>query len=134
MALFCGTAIGCSDRPERVPVAGKVLINGQPLRHGYIRFVPTNARPSGGQIGSEGQFRLTCFDESDGAVLGKHSIEVLSHKIDFQAGKLLWLAPKKYSNATTSGIVVEITEPTDQLVINLESAEPLPIEDPNYVQ
>ena len=32
---------GCSsDRPNMAPVSGRVLIDGQPLRHGTVQFLP----------------------------------------------------------------------------------------------
>ena len=48
---------GCRDgRPTRVPVAGRVLIDGEPLGHGHVRFVPEGARPSGGLLDGDGRF------------------------------------------------------------------------------
>src|SRR5262245_26676316 len=78
VALWICT-VGCGDgRPARVPVSGKVLIDGQPLKVGYIRFVPTGTRASGGSIDAKGRFTLMCFDPADGAVPGKHQVEVLA--------------------------------------------------------
>ena len=52
-------ATGCGDgRPERVPVAGVVLIDGEPLTSGNIKFVPKDGRPSAGKIGPDGRFNL----------------------------------------------------------------------------
>jgi len=118
LLLAIGLA-GCGDgRPERVPVAGQVLIDGKPLTLGYIRFVPADARPSGGQIGADGRFTLTCYDGQDGAVLGPHRIEVAAGE-DLSQNAKRWHAPKKYADATTSGLGQEVTGPTDSLVINL---------------
>ncbi len=116
---FCLLFAGCGDgRPDRVPVSGQVLIDSEPLTHGHIRFVPKGARPSGGQIGPDGRFTLTCFDGSDGAVPGRHRLEVsASEQIDSNSAR--WHAPKKYANVATSGLEVEITEPTDSLVVEL---------------
>lgn len=125
---------GCDQRPTRVPVAGKVLINGKPLQQGYIRFVPDGARPSGSQIDETGHFRLACFDQSDGAVVGKHRVAVVSNFADVNAKKLLWFAPKKYASTKTSGLEVEVNEPTDSMIIELETSEKLPIIDSGYVQ
>jgi hypothetical protein len=125
---------GCDSRPERVPIAGQVKINGQPLTTGYIRFVPVGSRPSGSQIDQEGRFRLTCYDDSDGAVLGKHRVEVVANYLDYDAGKMFWHAPKKYASAQTSGLEVEVTDANENLVIELQSTEKLPMIDPEYVQ
>jgi len=95
-----------------------VLVDGQPLTLGHIRFVPEGARPSGGKIGPDGRFTLTCFDGSDGAVPGQHRLEVAaSEQIDSFSAR--WHAPKKYANVETSGVEVEVTEPTDSLVVEL---------------
>jgi hypothetical protein len=68
---------GCDDgRPTRVPIAGTVLVDGKPLTVGDVKFVPQGARPSAGRIGADGRFRLTCYDGGDGAVLGKHRVQV----------------------------------------------------------
>jgi hypothetical protein len=115
MFLFAG----CGDgRPERVSISGQVLIDGTPLRHGYIRFIPAGARPSKSTIDSEGRFTLYCFDSSDGAVLGKHQVEV-SGMQRLSDWKFRWHAPKKYADYRTSGLTTEVTKPNDALRIEL---------------
>lgn len=109
---------GCRERPARVPVAGQVLIDGQPLPCGFIRLIPSNARPSGGQIGSDGRFRLQCFEKSDGAVRGAHQVTVTAvEPLDRRTQR--WHAPKRYVWPETSGLVATITGPTDSLLIEL---------------
>lgn len=55
-------AAGCGDgRPERVPISGQVLLDGQPLTYGYVRFVPEGARASGGGLDENGRFVLGCL-------------------------------------------------------------------------
>lgn len=111
--------MGCGDgRPARVPVAGRVLIDGKPLERGYVRFVPENARPSGGQIGPDGRFVLTCFDGQDGAVPGRHTIEISSFE-SLSETSTRWFVPKKYARFETSGLVQTVTEPTGDLTIEL---------------
>lgn len=116
-ALAC--LAGCGDGlPRRVPVSGKVLIDGQPLKYGFVRFIPTGARPSGGKLDADGRFTLTCFEGDDGAVPGKHRVEVAANQT-LSATKVRWHAPKKYNDFGTSGLEQEITEPTDAVVIKL---------------
>jgi hypothetical protein len=112
-------AAGCSDgRPERVPVSGTVLIDGQPLKFGSIMFIHPASRPSGGSIDSNGHFVLSCYEEGDGAVLGKHRVKVTAcQPIDERSNR--WHAPKKYADEQTSGIEIDIAEPADDLAINL---------------
>jgi hypothetical protein len=118
IAVFVAV-VGCSDgRPTRVPVSGKVLIDGQPLTEGNIKFVPEVGRPSGGTLDSDGQFTLTCYDGSDGAIPGKHRVQVSASRI-LDGSKVQWFAPPNYADFRRSGIEVEITKPVDDVVINL---------------
>lgn len=110
---------GCGDgRPARVPVSGRVLIDGQPLKHGYVRFTPGNSRASTGQLDSDGRFTLACFEPGDGAVLGTHKVSVMSQEPIGQES-IKWHVPKKYADPETSHLTQEITKPTDTIVINL---------------
>ncbi len=119
LLLLAGAAAGCGDgRPRRVPVSGRVLIDGKPLTLGYIRFVPDEGRPSGGDLGPDGRFRLTCYDGYDGAVVGTHRVEVAAREI-LGTDTLRWHAPKKYLQFDTSDVSVEIAGATDALQIDL---------------
>jgi hypothetical protein len=114
---------GCDDgRPERVTVSGRVLIDGKPLTIGNVKFVPNGARPSSGKLDQDGRFTLTCFDGNDGAVPGLHRVQVSAMEVVDQ-NKVRWLAPIRYANFRTSGIEIEITEPVDDLTIELSSDE-----------
>ena len=110
---------GCGDgRPERAPISGQVLIDGKPLTCGTICIIPENARMAAGDIGPDGRFTMRCFDENDGAVLGTHPVTVTAfEQIDNATRK--WFAPKKYSDAKTSGKTVTVDGANDSLVINL---------------
>ena len=110
---------GCSDgRPKRVQVAGQVLIDGLPLKYGFISFVPANARPSNCKLDSDGRFRLSCFEHADGAVLGTHRVAVNAGE-PIGGDKVRWHAPKKYLLTETSQLEQEITDATQDLVIKL---------------
>jgi hypothetical protein len=111
--------VGCGDgRPKRVPVSGRVLIDGKPLAHGYVQFAPGDSRASTGGLDADGHFVLTCFETGDGAVTGKHKVAVMSQEAIGQE-TIKWHAPKKYANANTSGLEEEITGPTDAVKIEL---------------
>jgi hypothetical protein len=118
--IFALTALtGCGDgRPERVPVAGVVLIDGQPLKAGNIKFVPQNGRPSASKIAEDGSFALTCYDGNDGAILGTHRVQVSSNRI-ISDSKIEWFAPKEYADFRTSGIEVEVDKPMEDIKIEL---------------
>lgn len=116
---ICLLAIGCSDgRPKRVPAAGQVLIDGKPLKFGTISIVPDNARASGAELDENGRFTLNCFEKGDGAVLGRHKVTVNAAQY-LGGARTLWHAPKKYASYETTDQWIDITEPTDNLVIQL---------------
>jgi len=117
MALLVAVA-GCDGRPTRVPVSGKVLIDGQPLKLGAVVFVPEGGRSSFGSLDSDGHFALTCFTPNDGALLGKHRIQVVAREtINDTTARIH--APLKYGELQNSGLSEEITAPTDAVVIQL---------------
>ncbi|MEX0585128.1 MAG: hypothetical protein WD176_00695 [Pirellulales bacterium] len=117
--LFAASVLcGCSDRPQLVPVSGKVLIDGQPLTYGTIMVIPANDRPALGRIGRDGSFVLSCFDDNDGSVLGTHKVTVSAVET-LNSSSQKWHAPKVYTEPATSGLEVTISEPTDSLVIEL---------------
>lgn len=119
-ALLLAATLGCGDgRPRRVPVAGKVLLDGQPLSTGSVQFVPEHGRPAGGMILPDGSFRLTCYEHNDGATLGTHMVSVTSAQA-LNPVQTKWFAPKKYSKPGTSGIQITVEESIDDLVIELE--------------
>jgi hypothetical protein len=118
LLLMLTLLAGCDDRPTRVPVSGIVTIDGQPLGRGNIKFVPASGRPSAGAIGEDGRFTLTCYDGNDGALLGTHRVQVAANRI-ISDSKIEWFAPPKYADFRTSEITVDVTEPVDDLKIEL---------------
>jgi hypothetical protein len=109
---------GCDNRPSRVPVSGIVLIDGQPLTRGNIKFVPVDGRPSAGAIGQDGRFTLTCYDGNDGAIPGIHRVQIAANRI-ISDSKIEWFAPRTYADFRTSGLELQIDQPTDNLKIDL---------------
>ena len=122
MAIVCVAVVitsGCGDgRPARVPISGQVLIDGKPVTQGSIAIIPENARASSSEIGPDGRFTMSCFDDKDGVVPGTHVVTVISFEvIDSQSRK--WLVPPKYSDPETSDAKITIGEADDSLTINL---------------
>jgi hypothetical protein len=110
---------GCSDgRPSRVPVSGQVLIDGQPVTRGTVQVIPQGDRAAYADIGPDGRFRLSTFEDNDGCVLGKHKVVVVSREV-INAGSQKWLVPKKYSSFEDSDLRIDVTGPTDTLKIEL---------------
>ena len=119
VALFALCVLGCGDgRPSRVPVSGQVFIDGEPLKFGFIRFVPVGNRPSKGKLDENGRFILGCFEPDDGAVVGLHRVEVAACE-PINSTQVKWHAPKKYSAYNDSGLQNEVTGPTDSVRIEL---------------
>lgn len=113
------TVAGCGDgRPSRVPVSGRVVVDGAPVPFGMIKLSNAESRAAMGRLDSEGRFSLTCFEVNDGVIPGTHQVEVAATEgIDDRTTR--WHAPKKYADKATSGIEVTIDEPTEDLVIEL---------------
>ena len=111
--------IGCSDgRPSRVPVSGKVYYQDQPLKSGFVRFIPPGDRPATARIQPDGSFQLETFEEFDGAVLGQHVVTVIAID-ESKPGTFKSLIPSCYNDQTTSPLTEEITGPTDTVEIRL---------------
>lgn len=111
--------VACSDGlPERVPVSGRVTIDGKPLTVGSVRFLPPSGRPAVGEVDAEGRFVLTTFGEDDGCVLGTHQVTV--HALEALGGNAQrWNVPKKYATPETSGLTESIGGPRDDVLIEL---------------
>lgn len=119
MFALVGLLSGCSEgRPERVAVSGRVMIDGAPLQHGSVQFVPAEGRLAGGSLDDQGHFVLTCYEKDDGVIPGKYKVRVLGIEPIGEVAQR-WHAPMKYSKVDTSGLEFELTEPTDSLSIEL---------------
>jgi hypothetical protein len=120
LALGVIAMVGCSDGlPPRIPVSGKVTIDGRPVTFGSVRFVPADGgRQATAQIGKDGSFTLTAYTTGDGCVPGTHRVAVYSfEEVNEVSGR--YFVPKKYSVANSSGLSYTINEPTDSLKIEL---------------
>ncbi|MBN2578524.1 MAG: hypothetical protein JXB10_05985 [Pirellulales bacterium] len=110
---------GCGDgRPARVTVSGRVLIDGQPLKQGFVQVVPKGHRPACGKLDEEGRFTLSTFDQDDGCVLGKHPASVTSNQ-SIDNTNLKWFAPKKYASIATSGLEIEVRGERNDVELHL---------------
>lgn len=114
------TISGCSNRrPTRIPVSGQVLFDGKPFTFGYVRFVPKGARQASGKLDGQGRFTLGSYAEDDGVVPGTHPVEVVISE-SASPTKVRWHAPKKYSSIQTSGLIEEVREARDNVLIELK--------------
>lgn len=122
--LLAGSLAGCGDgRPPRVPVSGRVLIDGKPVSNGFIRVEPSNARPAVGKLSGDGSFELTTFEPGDGVVPGRHPVAVIAIESENGGMAIRHLVPDRYLQSHTSEIEIAIDEPTDDLQIELTWAD-----------
>jgi hypothetical protein len=124
LRIVCGMLVvaslaGCSDgRPARVPVTGKVLIDGAPLAYGQVLFHARNHRPATGKIQPDGSFELATYERGDGCVVGEHVVTVHGGEA-INATTMLWHSPPKYSQAAGSGLSATVVEGMEPVTIEL---------------
>lgn len=127
-AILFGAALliaftGCGDgRGNRIPVAGSVTIDGEPLKFGSVTFMPKThgdgMRAGGGSVDGQGRFTVSSFTANDGLLIGSYEVQIKAvEKIDSSSQR--WHAPRKYSKVKTSNLKAEITADTTELKFEL---------------
>jgi hypothetical protein len=106
----CGSA---SHELETSPVNGRVTLDGQPLPSGYVFVLPERGRMAKGAIQSNGTFTLGTYRSDDGAQVGRHGVIVTEVPGDERTAagareKVRVSVPRRYANASTSGLVVDV--------------------------
>jgi hypothetical protein len=115
------------------PVSGTVLFQGKPFEGAEVVFrsdsVPRNAV---GKTDSQGKFRLTTYENHDGAIIGEYRVTVTKTQVNqemtgdaanpsasYGAGMAAAASgkietkndlPAKYANAETSGLKATVTK------------------------
>jgi hypothetical protein len=87
IAILC-VAVGCGSSPyDLAEVRGKVTIDGRPLTGAKVMFAPVGSggpqgmdtgKPAFGVLQADGSFVLGTYGEADGAIVGPHSVSILS--------------------------------------------------------
>ncbi|MDZ4686430.1 MAG: hypothetical protein SH850_15280 [Planctomycetaceae bacterium] len=74
LCLGCGKA----DGPELATVSGTVTLDGKPLPHVNIRFIPEKegGSPAYGGTNADGKYKLMFSQDRAGAMLGMHRVEI----------------------------------------------------------
>ena len=116
LLLPCLILLGCGRGHElpTAPVSGKVLVDGQPVPKGQVIFAPEQGRAATGILGPDGTFTLSTYRPNDGAVVGKHTVTVISAEPAADAdpedidSPMRWLVPRRYSDPGTSGLEFEV--------------------------
>ena len=68
---------GCGPEvPDTYKVSGKVTIGGQPASNVYVVFFPEEGRQGVGTTDENGDYKLTTFNEGDGALPGEHTVTI----------------------------------------------------------
>lgn len=120
--LILSLLVGCGGDEKLVPVSGQVFFNGEPLTFdgdGFIQVIPKNDRAATGAIDpSDGTFTLTTYTSGDGVARGEHGVTVKVTTLG-PRGRSVSLLPDAYASTSTSGLTVNIEEPTDVLRIEL---------------
>ena len=92
VVIFGGCGGGDVSKPPLGQVSGKVSYKGTPVSKGIVTFVPVGGpgaktgQPAAGDIGSDGSYTLTTFEDGDGAVLGQHVVLVQSREGRMETG------------------------------------------------
>jgi hypothetical protein len=110
---------GCGGDSRLARVSGTVRYNGKPLANAYVGFWPEEPglRAASATTDANGRYRLTTFQDHDGAMIGKHRVVIRAEEIPpgppkaadditYKRGKLL--TPQRYSNASTSGLNADV--------------------------
>jgi hypothetical protein len=123
---LCGALIGCKkpeeayDGPDRIPVSGKVTLDGTALANGTITFLPKDEgiRPFGGQI-ENGEYNIP---EQKGGNAGAYFVQITSKK-----------PTGKQRQDEDTGQMVDIVEEAIPKKYNTESTEEVKLSDDNNV-
>jgi len=118
---------GCEPPDQRVAVSGQVLIDGEPLTKGTIRFVPASGRPASCRISEDGNFRVATKSLSKpgtevvGLIPGTYRIAVSATEYLSEAedAEVRWLVPRHYGNFQTSGLEADIQSPNESMTVEL---------------
>jgi len=101
-------------------VTGRVTLDGKPLSHGSVTFVPDASKgttgPLGsGAIGQDGRYQLRTVGQN-GALVGWHKIRVMA--IDRTKPGKPWIIPIDYGHPDKSGLTAEV-RPNQDNEVNL---------------
>lgn len=124
---------GCEQKVKRVAVSGKVLLDGEPIAKGTIRFVPASGRPSSSRILQDGSFRVSekSLSEDKAEVIGlfpgnyRIAVSATEYLSEAEDAEARWLVPRHYGDFRTSGLEADIQAPNESMIVELtwEGAE-----------
>ncbi|MCA9203132.1 MAG: hypothetical protein KDA59_08805 [Planctomycetales bacterium] len=127
--------VGCGPAgPKTVPVSGTVTLNGQPVPHLVVHFMPDEGRPSWGYTDEQGRFTLNYTRDRDGAELGKHKVWFVYEPKAQDAGQEMeWMksgppraseelaaALQKYGSDSASPLTLDVQQSESDLQLKLD--------------
>ena len=132
VGLLLALVLGCGKReytgPRRMPLSGKVTVDGEPMQMGVISFLPQDetGRVSGGPI-KDGSYSVP---EAMGATAGKYRVEIHWNKPtgkkirnpmdkDEMLDEMMEGLPEKYHEK--SELTVEVNEKQTTFDFDLKS-------------
>ncbi|MBI1312666.1 carboxypeptidase regulatory-like domain-containing protein [bacterium] len=81
--LCLALCVGCaasSDAPELGEVSGVVTLDGQSVAQAEVAFTPEQGRPSFATTDENGKYNLRYSAQTDGAVVGTHSVSISTER------------------------------------------------------
>jgi hypothetical protein len=139
--LGCGASGPPDKRPERVAFAGTAKLNGAGVEEAFITFHPVDAKGYGASAKTDanGKFVMGTFKSDDGVVPGDYTVTVTKGKEAAAATAPVFTddpayngappetktavendLPAKFSDPTTSGVKVTVTEANNDFVLEFK--------------
>lgn len=126
--------LGCG--PSLVPVEGVVTLDGELLPDAAVTFKHVETGVSAtGTTDQQGRFQLRASNNGDGALPGLYEIVVMcveyegvseaTDGIEGGGGGLteIWITPKRYASAKTSGLTTEVCAQMPDVRLDLKSQD-----------
>lgn len=125
LVVVSGCASKDPDLPETIPLKGRVLLKGEPVKFGAVVFLSQSGHVGFGNIQPDGSFQVTTFRDDDGVVLGTHKVAVIA--VDYNQpppeppAKLAESGvPERYTRFETTPLRAEVTREIKQIEFDLE--------------
>jgi hypothetical protein len=115
-------AAGCGGAAKTAPVSGTVTYKGKAVPNAHVTFAPEDGRRAAeGVTDQGGRFALGTFTTNDGALIGKHRVNIIARGPDRppkpgesssgMPGETMPgdpVIPQKYFAPDTSGLTFEV--------------------------
>ena len=131
LGLVCLIGVlGCGGSADLGSVTGTVTLDGKPLDHGTVYFLPEAGHGAEGEIQSDGTYRLGTYGKSDGALVGEHRVGVAvlakpvwppNYDNPDRSSKSELSVPAHYGSPQTSGIRYTVQPGSNEYNIELVS-------------